>query len=419
MSLLNYASGRIESVLFTIKQLKGSEFPYSDSKDALNKIEELFEGILSNLKSLEDKANPDFVKQLCALSLRSLFRCLPLLGFILRSTNVRNAFEVFGPLLDVSKKALEPEIEAGKQTTKLLLSSEWGYSPITYPEIPYLPGFVLIGFPAPESSNPLLAPLSGHELGHSVWTKHGLRQHFSPKIQEKILAYIRAHWKEYNAIFPSVVSPKQLDINLFARQTWLLSLQWALKQAEESFCDFLGLFIYGTSFLQAFAYLFAPNVLSPRSVNYPDSMTRVRNLLRAASSYKYDVPRDFDDMFQSRPQPQLAPADKFRLSVADSSLYEIVDSLINKAEEIISSSEVPKPNHDEIKRIYERYKIIVPAKECKSLSDILNAAWKAYEDPELWRSTIDVAKEKDRILKDLVLKNIEIFYVEQILRNAR
>jgi len=49
----------------------------------------------------------------------------------------------------------------------------------------------------------------------------------------------------------------------------------------------------------------------------------------------------------------------------------------------------------------------------------LNASWQAYHDIDLWKSIPDVLERKDQILKDLVLKNIEIFEVEQILNGGK
>jgi len=419
MSFLSHATNRIESVLASIRQLEGAEFPYKDSQDALHTIRELFERQLNDLMEQDENSSQEVVKEKCAFSLKNLFCCLPLLGFILRSTNVRNAFEVFGPLRDIARAVLEPEVLVSKRTTKLLLSSEWGYSPVTYPEISDLPGFVLIGLPAPESSNPLLIPLSGHELGHSVWAKRGLAQQFRTDIQKKILEYIKAHWTDYHTLFPNVSKPVDLDTILFARQTWLRALRWALEQAEESFCDFIGIKLYGASYLRAFAYLLSPNVSSPRSASYPDSMARVRNLVKAAKEYKFDPPPDYEDMFRDRPAQSLRPEDRFRLSAADDALEKIVDGLISKAGELVSLSGVSKPDTNEIKRIYERYRLVVPAEKCLTLADILSAAWEAYEDQELWSSVPNMTTDKNRILRDLVLKNIEIFHGEHILQNAQ
>mgnify|MGYP001286141063 CR=1 FL=1 len=148
-----------------VARLRQSEFPYKHSVEALDRIDKLFTRKLARLNAFGHSSDPAIVSQECALALRDVFRYLPLLGFILRSTNVRNAFEVYGPLLRLASAVLEPGVAKGDRRTRLLLSSEWDYSPHVYTEIADLPGFVLIGLPAPESSNPLLVPLAGHELG--------------------------------------------------------------------------------------------------------------------------------------------------------------------------------------------------------------------------------------------------------------
>ena len=60
-------------------------------------------------------------------------------------------------------------------------------------------------------------------------------------------------------------------------------------------------------------------------------------------------------------------------------------------------------------------KNVVPATGCNTLPDILNAAWKAYEDPRLWDDIPHVMKKKDSVLKDIILKNIEVYEIEQIM----
>src|SRR5262249_3465899 len=157
---------------------------------------------------------------------------------------VRNSFEVFGPLLRLSRDLLEPKVATAARQTRLVLSSEWDYSPFVYGEMSDLPGFVLIGLPAPESSNPLLLSLAGHELGHSLWAKSGGTNKFPPIIRNHILDLIKARWPEFQAVCttpkgpPS--SPADLTSNMFCVQFWEQCLPWALRQAEESFCDFAG-----------------------------------------------------------------------------------------------------------------------------------------------------------------------------------
>ena len=240
------------------------------------------------------------------LILRDFVIYLPLLGFILRSTDVRNAFEVFGPLLRLARQVLEPEVEEAKRITRLLLSSEWYYSPFTYHTIPNLLGFVFIGFPAPEVENPLVIPLAGHELGHSVWRRDGLDGTYSGLISKEIVDIITKRWADYEALFHPPFAPSELTTNLFAVESWQPSLEWGLRQAEESFCDYLGLAMFRESFLRAFAYLLSPSFGSSRVVYYPPLKLRAERLTHAAQRAGRAVQADYSDLFRQSAEPAAA-----------------------------------------------------------------------------------------------------------------
>ena len=203
---------------------------------------------------------------------------------------------------------------------------------------------------------------------------------------------------------------------MFAQQTWAPAITLALSHVQETFCDFVGLRVFGQAYLQAYAYLLAPNVSLPRSLNYPNAMKRVNNLTKAAGTGKYNVgvPEGFADLFQDRPEPNLGQAEKYRLEVADNVLDGIVDMLMVKAAEAVGNA-VTRPDDDEAQRIYNRFRLVVPTNGCRCLADILNAAWIAFCDSNLWTDIPQIVPQKDVILPELVLKNIEIFEVEQIL----
>jgi len=248
MNLLACTRQRISSVLEQVKSLAESEFPHPHSRDVLAIIENELAEKAVQLDVLDEKSDTVLVKQQCGLALRALFRFLPRLGLILRSTNVRNAFELFGPLLRIAAEMLEPGVKPKDRTTKLVLSSEWDYSPFTYPLAADLPGVVFIGLPAPESANPLLIPLAGHELGHNVWYKNKLDGFVRPTAKALVVKFIGDNWAEYAAVFPYVASPKILTTDMFAQETWTPALQLVLRQAEETFADFLGLRLFGVAY---------------------------------------------------------------------------------------------------------------------------------------------------------------------------
>src|SRR5262245_59221134 len=190
MSFLEDTKKRVQAFLDEATHLAESEFPYPGSRLALERLISFFTARLATLNSFDANSDARVVRQTCALDLQHQFNYLPLLGFVLRSTNVRNAFEVFRPLLRLARDILEPSIPKNNRKTELVLSSEWDHSPFVYPEVPELPGFVMIGIPAPESANPLVVPLAGHELGHSVWGKdnQALQKAWEPRVRQAVVA---------------------------------------------------------------------------------------------------------------------------------------------------------------------------------------------------------------------------------------
>ena len=102
MSIPEYTRKRLNSCLEQIERLKESEFPYKDSEEALLSIEKGFKSHLNWVNKLIYENWPQDdpeVHSICTRALRALFILLPIMGFVLRSTNIRNAFEIFYPFL--------------------------------------------------------------------------------------------------------------------------------------------------------------------------------------------------------------------------------------------------------------------------------------------------------------------------------
>jgi hypothetical protein len=411
---LDYACARLRSFLEEIGRLEELEFPYSHSEEALKQLQVLFQRKLARLETFDERSDPGIVKQECALALSSLFLYLPLAGFILRSTNVRNAFEVTRPLLRLAQDVLEPGISQADRKTKLLLSSEWDYSPFVYKDIPDLPNFVLIGLPAPESANPLLVPLAGHELGHSLYAKNKLTDRWMPEVKTYIVEIIKQRWTDYKAAFPYPnISADEIETNLFAVQNWRHAVSWCLRQCEETFCDCIGLRLFGTAYLHAFSYLLSPNS-GMRTAEYPNMAKRIGNLEKAAAHYKVSIPEKYAAMFEDNNFVGLAATDAFRVSLADQALDKMVKEIIDTADSSVKTAGVPSASSEEVDRIYKSFLRVVPAQESRTLADILNAGWQAFHDRDLWSSFPQIANRKNGVLKELVLKTIEVFEIEHL-----
>lgn len=419
MLVLNYTIKRLRAFLDQIDRVLGSEFAYSSSIEALCRIRDSFSARVDVLQRLDhpNRHTLPTIRENCTQATNALVKYLPLLGFILRSTNVRNAFEAYYPLLRLARDVLERKGSANTQKTRLILSSEWRYSPFIQ-STPDLPGFFMIGVPATESDNPFVVPLAGHELGHAVWKKEQLDVALSIKIETTVLSAIKSRPGEFKDIFGFSVDQLQID-DLFTLELLSPAIEWAKRQTMETYCDFFGLHIFGTSFLHAFAYLLSQsqNTEGRRSGGYPPLRTRAQNLVGAARAFGVRVPDDYASLFEDNEMPIGTEKEKLLIRAADEVLDRMVPELITKIGQFMLTSPSTGRSEEEVSRILECYKRVMPAERCKSVADILNAAWVAFHDPTLWKDIPQIYKKKEQVLKSLVLKNLEIFDLEHVGRN--
>lgn len=412
---LQYAQERTDAFLAEIDRLLQSEFPHRDSRKALTALQDVFEVEKALLGSFDPESSAAIIRQQCGLTLAKLYNYSPLLGFILRSTNVRNAFEIIGPFRRLTQQVLQSGEGASDASARLLLSSEWDYSPFTYPSIPDLPGYLFIGLPASESGNPLLVPLAGHELGHSIWLRNRLEDHYRPIAKVEIVKLIEANWSEYQGLFrpDGSLTPAALTTDLSALESWSLALNICLNHVEETLCDFVGLRLFGSSYFHAFAYLLSPG-FAHRSVRYPAIRSRVANLVRCASAFGISVPQNYEEIFDKDEPRGLVRSDEFLLKIADLTLPALLPGIINHVDKIIEKAVLTAPSASEEDRILKRFSLGVPAEGCKTVVDIVNAAWRAHTNPDLLAKLPVDSARKPGVLKELVLKNFEIFEIERI-----
>ncbi len=415
MSPFENALHKIDAFLELIKTQKGVEFPYPHSKKCLEEIEILFSKQKDALVLINSIASPLPMGPLTLYGhvLARMFTYLPIVGFTLRSTSIRNAFEGYGPLLRLAKLLLG-------DSTRLLLSSEWEYSPFVYREIKELPDFVLIGLPAPESENPLLLSLAGHEMGHSLWEKENLSQVMRNIIEEKIVNIILTdRWDEFHDIWKTI-KKKDVGVNLVVtRPIWDPVNQWARRQLEEVFCDFVGLRIFAEAYLNAFNYLLAPASFGSRSPLYPNTLDRIGFMIQASNSFKIDIPSNYKSNFEDSQEPSPTEKEKvFLLSVADETCATLIDELIDKVKDICRERKIPKRVKYKVKELEKGFNQIVPPMEAGSLTNIINAGWKCYLNPRFCKrdENIDEAN-RHLILQELVLKSFEVYEIEELLKD--
>src|SRR6266849_4808476 len=107
MSLYHSSKYKLNNIQRAIELLLDGDFPLEAGKLALEKLQAVFSGFDKRLdlaEALGDAANLSQVTQ--NLNVK-IYQALPILGFILRSTNVRNAFEMLEPLHAIAQAALQ------------------------------------------------------------------------------------------------------------------------------------------------------------------------------------------------------------------------------------------------------------------------------------------------------------------------
>lgn len=417
MIFLQNARARLASVLEEIGRLKQSEFPYSHPLDALTLIENRFKEHQAALfdKTLEE-AKEEKILNLCRQSLQELHKYVPILGFLLRATNIRNAFEMHGPLQRLAEKILGSDI-------KLIVSSEWEFSPFVYRAITGLGNFVLIGFPASESPNPLLSPIAAHELGHSVWERNDFAHQFDDEIKTGIFKEIVDNrWDDYSRFYPQYSKNDVQGANLFAPRTVLPAHTWAMLQIEEMFCDFLGLQIFAESYLYAFAHIASPGGSGQRSLRYPNIKRRISHLVDAAEKLNITAPEEYRRGFLQEREPD-DPLTSLLVSVADTISASLAEKLIGLVQEV-THDRIHVRNAEIVEKIALSFReYVVPIKETTSLTDIVNAGWKCNMYKSLWEDVLQIKgreeeeflKNRERVLCDIMLKSMEITEVYERL----
>ena len=401
---------RLRAVIELAELFERGDFPHLQSKDALTHVANLFRQGLARLEVLNSKTDSKIVNALCTAESRDVFQLFPLLGFFVRSTDVRNAFELHGPFLRIVKNILGED-------SKLVISSEWEYSPFTfiYPEEYKLTKTVMIGVPASESGSILSVPLAAHELGHNIWRHLDLKTRFGRKIEDAIKIQIRDNfWADFNR-FANLEKPGDLE-DLIGRQTWTLPWKWSLRQCEEMFCDFVGIAIFRESFLHSFSYLLAPGFPQNRAETYPSEKDRARFQVQAATIMGVTIPSDHEDSYET----SIMPGDEHfqsLLRIADATTAELIEDLAREAESIVSGAGVDRPTEDELEMIAKCYSFGVPPQNTTGLPALVIAAWRFYlSDMTDWRanhpSIFDEEGKSLTMLSDLAFKSFEVFEIE-------
>lgn len=368
---------RTELALRQIAELTRGEHSHDHTKAILREIAKRIAENLDELKRAAAANNADVVRANAATLILDLDIYLPVLGFVLRSSNVRNAFEVFDPLMAMCKNILGPDV-------RLIYSSEWDYSPFMQSfSSPRLMNVVVVGLPAHESGNALLIPVVGHELGHAKWRKSNILASLKDEISKTILDYVMDNLddivgSENAKTYMSQADPRTL-VSLMVSEVGEAQ-DAAELQCEEVFCDVVGTRIFGASYLRAFAYLLFPSPANMERFNfdYPSNSVRIRYMKDAAKHFGTPVSDDFGADFEDTPAKDFRPQLQHVVTAADKATDAAFPNILKAVETHLTTSVIPMIEEGRVKQLEAAFAAKGPGNSDYALPDIIEAAWRTH-----------------------------------------
>ncbi|HEY1753069.1 MAG TPA: hypothetical protein VGG29_17550 [Caulobacteraceae bacterium] len=382
----------MRAFLKQVRRLQGSEFPQEEGREALAQLETHFETLHNEGQLLPDTAAESLIQEWVDKIDQSMPAYTNILGFILRSTNTRNAFEVYYPIKRLIHLVLGEQYH-------LMLSSEWDFIPFVWPlNLEFLPEFVLVGLPAPESGNVLLIPLSAHEVGHSAWVRHDLESKVGPTIDGLVNAVLQP------------LDPVSADI-----QSYIATV--AKVQAQEVFCDLFAIKIFRESYVFAFAYFMSSCRTERDPVDpalYPSIPDRFSYIMQAGGALGLTIPPELLAEFSTR---QIVVSDGegegMETKAVDAAVAMAVPELQRIAFEVVEDANVPVVRKSFVKNVLRALRSGEPYGGSAFLSEIVIAGW--YALMEEGGLSSDGDQKKYDLLMEILLKTVEVSeYVRRV-----
>jgi hypothetical protein len=259
----------------------------------------------------------------------------------------------------------------------------------------------------------LLVPLAGQELGHAVWRNRGIGGSTHATLQARCELLFKDNMSEFQKYFPDY-NPNDIVYKELLPEAISKTVEYAVFQAEELFCDMFAYAVFGESYVYAFSYILAPGSGRPRTSMYPSYKARISVLKDIAASEGVTLPGtdslDFVDEIVRHD-----PRDRFINRMAEKSVSEVTNSLWQNVTTLISTAKVPRPNPTFSARHLREFRIGIPAHEPICLGDIINAGWAYYRELHALKSQQKIDSRTD-YLNEMVLKTIEVLeYRRRIL----
>lgn len=265
-----------------------------------------------------------------------------------------------------------------------------------------------------------MTPLAAHELGHNLWQKKRLEQHFKPIIGEAVAKILKEEYQD--RLSPDFKVALTSASDLVGQANWFTAYLWASKQLEECFCDFLGGYLFGPSYLYAFTHFSCPG-LESSDPKYPPAIQRHNYLLHAAQEIGWDLNASMTStLFEALSRStgiDSSPATIIFLEVADKARENLLPQVkalalqyAKDADLLFDQKVVPKIKNDFVRGL--------PCVDVPSLASICNAGWELFisdlsADFEGADKSLK-SKVAPKLINELMLKSFEILEIETVLK---
>lgn len=376
-----------------------SEFLPNSTKSALESVSKEVHRLRNILDEVTSYEDPVFLIQHAILINQKLYSLTNYLGILLRSTNLRNAFEAYFAFEEMSRKLIGED-------DLLILSSEWDSTPFYIPNPPAaLDAFVFIGMPAFASRNALFLPLAAHELGHAIWRIRSIDgpltttadAHLREEIDKDEVTFQKDFGLEQNLFFSTEKERIVSDC-----------LKLVASQAQEVFCDLFGAALFGKSYLYAFDFFLSPG-FGTREYDYPSLSERIRILKdMVPTEDKELLNREAIDKSTS---PTKAPA---IVNLADKITLRLLPGLKTQATAIASSIDYQSEKSDSIAEVENNLRAGIPPRNPRSPIDILNAVWTVLLEKKQENDSFEHRQTLVSLMTNLCLKSLEIYEYNRI-----
>jgi hypothetical protein len=175
------------------------------------------------------------------------------------------------------------------------------------------------------------------------------------------------------------------------------------RQLEEVFCDCVGVWLFGESYLLSFRYLLAPDSMTRQSDSYPPNRRRAEFSLKASENFGDRVDVDHAEFFR-----QIESSREQKVEFADEVTERLVPNVIAAVRDFFGNKSLSRPTAAATKICEESLRSLRPVAGYDSIANVLNGAW------NIRRSLTDLVipgvkdERKVDILNDLVLKGFKV-----------